>query len=103
MFLSLIAAASLAVPQLETYRVGGGQAWLNPPGVRPCTQEHFTCAAIAYRQGDAQAAVAELQTAAGEGDVRAMRALGLMLRSGIGAPADPQLGEYWLSRAAEQR
>jgi TPR repeat protein len=103
MFLSLIAAAAIVAPQLETYRVGGGQAWINPPGIRPCMRERFTCAAIAFRQGDPETAVAELQTAVNEGDVRAMRALGLMLRSGIGVPADPQLGEYWLRRAAEKR
>jgi TPR repeat protein len=103
MVLSLIAAAALAVPQLETYRVGGGQSWINPPGRARCTQERFTCAAIAFRQGDAEAAVEELQIAVGEGDPRAMQALGLMLRSGIGVPADPQLGEYWLRRASEQR
>jgi TPR repeat protein len=114
MFLSLIAAAALGLPQpevwrkleppqLDTGRVGGGQSWINPPGVQPCRQEHFTCAAIAFRQGDTATTIAELEMAVGDGDARAMRALGLMLRSGIGVPADPQLGEYWLQRAAEQR
>jgi TPR repeat protein len=114
MFLSLIAAAALGLPQpeawrkleppqLENDRVGGGQSWISPPGIRPCRREHFTCAAIAFRQGDTATTIAELQIAVQKGDVRAMRALGLMLRSGIGVPADPQLGEYWLRRAAEQR
>jgi hypothetical protein len=114
MFFSLMAAAALGLPQpdywksleppqLDTSQVGGGQSWINPPGIQPCRQEHFTCAAIAFRQGDAKTTVAELQTAADEGDLRAMRALGLMLRSGIGIPADPQLGEYWLTRSRLQR
>jgi len=114
MFLSLIAAAALGLPhpdvwqqleppQLETGRVGGGQSWINPPGRSRCRQEHFTCAAIAFKQGDSATTIAELQIAVGDGDPRAMRALGLMLRSGIGVPADPQLGEYWLRRAAEER
>src|SRR5688500_8268728 len=46
MFLTM-AAATLAAPQLDNWQMGGGQSWINPPGISQCRQEHFTCAAIA--------------------------------------------------------
>lgn len=83
-------------PGMATIQVGREQTC--PPRLRG-----FDCAAYAFNEGDMRTTIAELQIAAGKGDTRAMKALGLMLRGGIGVPADRELGEYWLHRAAEKR
>jgi len=103
MILTLTIAATMAASPPASWQMGGGQTWVNPPGRAGCTQERFTCAANAFRQDDMATTIAELQIAAREGDARAMKALGLMLRGGIGVAANRELGEYWLRRAAEQR
>ncbi|MDP9423808.1 MAG: hypothetical protein M3Q19_13425 [Pseudomonadota bacterium] len=83
-------------PGMATIHFGNGKVC--PPRIRG-----FDCAAYAFNRGDLRSTVAELQVAADKGDPRAMKALGLMLRGGIGVPADRDLGEYWLRLAAEQR
>jgi TPR repeat protein len=111
MFLSLFAAAAIGLPQpevwrkleppqLEIDRVGGGQSWISPPGIRRCRQERFTCAVITLRQGDTKTGVAELQASAREGDVRAMRALGLMLVRGEGVRQDEPAAVGYFYEAA---
>ena len=93
--------------QLFVYdqRPDPGMEIVGPGTARECPRRlrGFNCAAAAFNRGDMRTTIEQLQIAASKGDARAMKALGLMLRGGIGVPADRELGEYWLRRAAAER
>jgi hypothetical protein len=100
MLLIVAAAAAFSSPPADTYRFGGGQAWIAQGASQDCAHEHYTCAVVAFGKHDTEAALFELQAAAREHDVRAMREIGLMYLRGDVLRRDNAAAVGWFYEAA---
>jgi TPR repeat protein len=100
MLLIVAAAAALSPPPSDTYRFGGGQAWIAEGASQDCAHEHYTCAVVAFGKHDTETALVELQAAARDRDVRAMREIGLMYLRGDVFRRDNAAAVGWFYEAA---
>jgi len=105
--LIVAAALALAAAPTDTWNMGGGRSWMNPPRLPgdcgpyqyPCTPSDGQAFWDHFRKETAKS-LAVLETAAKRGDSVSMRLLGYVLIGGVGVEHDEGAAMGWFYEAA---
>ena len=105
MTLALAVAIAMQATTPNSWEMGGGRSWLNPPGGAYCRAYKWSCLDPTIRESRGpkktiRQEVARIEAKARRGDVRAMRMIGLAKINGKATPKDERAGLGWIYEAA---